>query len=128
MLAAMIKCFDEAVAKVPCVLFVYEIDAVGSRFGGDQHSMSYRTQVVNGFLQQIDRLVRPPGVILIEACNQVNRLDPAITRPDRFDQILRMPLPSLADIRRIMAKVLADTLPENEIDTLARAAICKTPA
>ena len=90
--------------------------------------MSYCTQVVNGFLQQIDRLVRTPGVILIGACNQVSRMDPAITRPGRFDQILRMPLTSLADIRRIMAKVLADTLPENEIDTLARAAVGKTPA
>ncbi len=128
MLAAMIKCFDEAVAKVPCVLFVDEIDAVGSRFGGDQHGMSYRTQVVNGFLQQIDRLARTPGLILIGACNQVSRLDPAITRPGRFDLVLRMPLPSITDIRRIMAKVLADKLPEDKIDTLARAAVGKTPA
>lgn len=128
MLAAMTKCFDEAVAKAPSVLFIDEVDSVGSRFGGDQHGMSYRVQVVNGFLQQIDRLARTPGVILIGACNQISRLDPAITRPGRFDQILKMPLPSIADIRRIMAKVLADTLPENEIDSLARAAVGKTPA
>ncbi|WP_417818827.1 AAA family ATPase [Tritonibacter scottomollicae] len=128
MLAAMTKCFDTAVAKVPCVLFIDEVDAAGSRFDGDQHGMSYRTQVVNGFLQQIDRLARTPGVILIGACNQLGRLDPAITRPGRFDQIQRMPLPSLADIRLILRKGLADTLPENEIDSLARAAIGKTPA
>ncbi|MDT0683580.1 AAA family ATPase [Roseicyclus sp. F158] len=128
MLAAMIKCFDEAIAKVPCVLFVDEIHAAGSRFGSDQHGMSYRTQVVNGFLQQIDRLARTPGLILIGACNQVSRLDPAITRPGRFDQILRMPFPSIADIKRILAKGLANTLPESEIDILARAAVGKTPA
>lgn len=128
MLAAMTKCFDEAVAKVPCVLFIDEVNSVGSRFGGDQHGMSYRVQVVNGFLQQIDRLARTPGVILIGACNQPGRLDPAITRPGRFDQILRMPLPSLADIRLILRKKLADTMPDNEIDSLARAATGKTPA
>ncbi|RAP40342.1 hypothetical protein BYZ73_15430 [Rhodovulum viride] len=128
MLAAMIKCFDEAAVKAPCVLFVDEIDAVGSSFGGDQRGMSYRVQVVNGFLQQIDRLVRTPGVILIGACNQISRLDPAITRPGRFDQTVRMPLPLIADISRILGKVLADKLSESEIDTLARAAVGKTPA
>jgi len=128
MLAAMTKCFDEAIAKTPCVLFIDEIDAVGSRFGGDQHGMSYRTQVVNGFLQQTDRLARTPGVVLIGACNQLGRLDPAITRPGRFDQIHRMPLPSLADIRLILRKRLAHMLSENEIDSLARAATGKTPA
>ncbi|QEW21115.1 ATP-dependent zinc metalloprotease FtsH [Marinibacterium anthonyi] len=128
MLAAMIKCCDAGIAKAPSVLFIDEIDSVGSRFGGDQHGMSYRTQVVNGFLQQIDRLARTPGVILIGACNQISRLDPAITRPGRFDQIHRMPLPSLADIRLILHKRLADTLPENEIDSMARAAVGKTPA
>ena len=128
MLAAMTKSFDEAIAKAPSVLFIDEVDSVGSRFGGDQHGMSYRVQVVNGFLQQIDRLARTPGVILIGACNQISRLDPAITRPGRFDQILRMPLPSLADIRLILRKGLADTLPENEIDSMARAAVGKTPA
>ncbi|MAC78371.1 MAG: hypothetical protein CML66_09940 [Rhodobacteraceae bacterium] len=128
MLDAMIKCFNEAIAKAPSVLFIDEVDSVGSRFGGDQHGMSYRTQVVNGFLQQIDRLARTPGVILIGACNQISRLDPAITRPGRFDQIQRMPLPSLADIRLILRKRLPDTLPDNEIDSLARAATGKTPA
>jgi ATP-dependent Zn protease len=64
----------------------------------------------------------------IGACNQLGRLDPAITRPGRFDQIQRMPLPSLADIRLILGKVLEAKLPENEIDTLARAATGKTPA
>jgi len=128
MLAAMIKCFDEAAAKAPCVLFVDEIDAVGSRFGGDQHGMSYRVQVVNGFLQQIDRLARTPGVILIGACNQISRLDPAITRPGRFDQTVRMPLPSIGDISRILGKLLADKLSESAIDTLARAAVGKPSA
>lgn len=124
----MTQCFDDATAQAPCILFVDEIDAAGSRFDGDPHGMSYRVQVVNGFLQQIDRLARTPGVILIGACNQMGRLDPAITRPGRFDHIVRMPLPSLADIKRILAKVLADKMPESEIDTLARAAVGKTPA
>lgn len=128
MLAAMTQCFDDATAQAPCILFVDEIDAAGSRFDGDPHGMSYRVQVVNGFLQQIDRLARTPGVILIGACNQMGRLDPAITRPGRFDQIVRMPLPSLADIKRILAKVLVDKMTESEIDTLARAAVGKTPA
>ncbi|MCE8419619.1 AAA family ATPase [Rhodovulum sulfidophilum] len=90
--------------------------------------MSYRVQVVNGFLQQIDRLARTPGVILIGACNQISRLDPAITRPGRFDQTVRMPLPSIADISWILGKVLADKLSESAIDTLARAAVGKTLA
>ncbi len=128
MLAAMIKCFDEAIAQAPCILFIDEIDAAGSRFDGDHHNMNYRAQVVNGFLQQIDRLALTPGVILVGACNQLNRLDPAITRPGRFDQTVRMPLPSLQDIIRILSKVLSGALPEGEIAQLAREAVGKTPA
>ncbi|WP_420003054.1 AAA family ATPase [Arenibacterium sp. LLYu02] len=128
MLAAMSKCFEEASAKAPCVFFIDEIDAAGSRFSGDLHGKTYHTQVVNGFLQQIDRLARTPGLILVGACNRISQLDPAITRPGRFDQILRMPLPSIADIRRILDKVLADKLPEDEISSLARAASGNPPA
>ena len=128
MLSAMRKCFDDAISRAPSILFIDEIDAVGSRFDGDQHGMNYRTQVVNGFLQQIDRLTVTPGVILIGACNQLDRLDPAITRPGRFDEIVRMPLPTRKDIARILEKRISDALDPSDILQLAKEAVGKTPA
>lgn len=128
MLAAMERCFESAMAQTPCILFIDEIDAAGSRFGGDTQGWNYRTQVVTGFLQQIDRLAAKPGVLLVGACNQLDRLDPAITRPGRFDRTVGMPFPSLADITRILTSGVGSALPSRETEQLAREAIGRTPA
>lgn len=103
MLAAMRASFAQAVQCRPSILFVDEIDAAGSRVSSDWHGEGYRSYVITGFLQQIDMLMQKEGVLLVGACNFLNRLDPAITRPGRFDLILEMPQPSATGLYAILA-------------------------
>ncbi|MGE4325795.1 MAG: AAA family ATPase, partial [Pseudodonghicola sp.] len=119
---------SRSITQAPCILFIDEVDAAGSRFSRDQNGKTYHTQVVNGFLQQIDRLSRDPGVILVGACNQVASLDPAILRPGRFDEIVEMPLPGPEDIVGILNGALKGALSAPETISLAREAVGRTPA
>lgn len=107
MLAAMRKTFAKAVAARPSVLFIDEVDSAGSRFAHDTNNRNYRTQVINGLLQEIDALNRQEGVLLMGACNQRNTLDPAILRPGRFDLHVEMPLPDAEMIAGILARSFA---------------------
>lgn len=106
MLRAMRTCFAQAIADRPSVLFIDEIDSAGSRFDSDRHATNYRTQVINGFLQEIDALNRQEGVLLIGACNRPETLDPAILRPGRFDLHVEVPPPDLGMITALLAKAL----------------------
>ncbi|MCV6825402.1 MULTISPECIES: AAA family ATPase [Halocynthiibacter] len=133
MLNAMRASFDEALKASPAVLFIDEIDAVGSRFGSDHNGKSYRVQVINGFLEQVDRLARHEGVILVGACNRVESLDPAIQRPGRFDEIIEMPLPDLHDITAMLRGALGQscdkaTVTSPAITSLAHSCVGRTPA
>lgn len=103
MLAAMRASFAQAVQCRPSVFLVDEVDAVGSRVSSDRHAEGYRGYVITGFLQQIDMLMQKEGVLLIGACNFLNRLDPAITRPGRFDLVVEMPQPTAAGLYNILS-------------------------
>ena len=120
MLKAMQACFAEAMAAAPCVLFIDEIDAAGSRFGADTHGLSYRRQVVNGFLLAVDQLNLAGGVILIGACNDPAALDPAILRPGRFDRHVEVPLPDRAAIAQVLRQGLGARVDATGIEALAR--------
>ncbi|WP_146284771.1 AAA family ATPase, partial [Gemmobacter aquaticus] len=120
MLKAMSACFAEAMAAAPCVLFIDEIDAAGSRFGGDTHGVSYRRQVMNGFLLAVDQLNLAGGVILIGACNDPATLDPAILRPGRFDRHVEVPLPDRAAIAQVLRQALGARVDAAGIEALAR--------
>lgn len=126
MLAAMCESFEEARQQKPCVMFIDEIDSAGSRFDDDNHSRSYRVQVINEFLRQIDLLIREEGVLLIGACNNIDALDPAITRPGRFDLHHQMPRPPVAQIRIMLAHALPDA--GEDLQPLARLFAGQTPA
>lgn len=128
MLAAMRRTFTEAREAAPCILFIDEIDAAGSRDDGDRQGRDYRTQVINGFLEEVDKIAREPGVILVGACNYPNRLDPAILRPGRFDVKIEVPLPDRSFLEAMLTDALGDTLTPFEIARLARDAVGKTPA
>lgn len=128
MLSAMIESFDQAIKAAPCVLFIDEIDACGSRLDGSPHNRNYRTQVINGFLEQIDRLMRSEGVLLIGACNFPETLDPAILRDGRFDLKCEMPLPDRAAIYAMLSRGLGDRLAPDELGALSTEATGKTPA
>ena len=126
LLAAMRATFAEAKRLKPAILFIDEIDAAGSRFGGDAQLLSYRTQVINGFLQEIDALMQDEGVLLIGACNTPERLDPAILRPGRFDLHLEVPRPDRDAIRGILAR--AFDAPTGTLHPLARRLAGRTAA
>jgi len=120
MLSAMRASFAEALAARPCVLFVDEVDAAGSRDDQDSHNASYRRQVVNAYIEQIDLLNRAEGVLLVGACNNPDALDPAIRRPGRFDRAIEVPLPDRGAIMTMLTAALGSHLPAAEIETLAR--------
>ncbi|WP_174800949.1 AAA family ATPase [Martelella limonii] len=128
MLAAMQASFAEAKGKKPAILFIDEIDAAGSRTARDDHAVTYRTQVINGFIEQVDLLMQAEGVLLVGACNDPSRLDPAILREGRFDLKCEVPRPDHATILSIMRLHLASHFPEETLETLARRAIGLTAA
>ncbi|OWY06886.1 AAA family ATPase [Thioclava sp. IC9] len=128
MLAAMRKSFAEARAAAPCVMFIDEIDAVGSREDRDPRNRNYRDQVINAFLEEVDALSREPGVLLVGACNYPTRIDPAILRPGRFDVSLEVPLPDRHFLEAMLRDALAGTLTDADFAEIARVAVGHTPA
>ena len=128
LLAAMRTSFAQAVQARPSILFVDELDAVGSRVSSDRHGEGYRGYVITGFLQQIDILMQKEGVLLVGACNFLNRLDPAIIRPGRFDLILEMPQPSAAGLYAILAGHFPSGVDHKALRDLATRAVGATAA
>ena len=106
MLREMRRSFAEALRRKPSVLFIDEADAAGSRDGSDRHGSSYRAQVINQFLTEIDQLQRAEGVVLIGATNHGDALDPAILRAGRFDLHCSLDRPSPAQIRHMLARAM----------------------
>lgn len=84
------KLFEEARKNAPSIIFIDEIDAVAKqRYNGN----SYSEQTLNQLLTEMDGFNETENVILIAATNHIEVLDPAITRPGRFDRIIHIPLP-----------------------------------
>ena len=125
MLGAMRKSFAEAIERKPAVLFIDEIDSAGARDSVDKNNSNYRRNVINQFLAEIDALMRAEGVLLIGACNHPGNLDPAILRPGRFDHHAELGRPTLAQIRHMISRVLAD---DSKLEELVRAFAGQTPA
>ena len=128
MLREMRKSFAEARRLAPAILFIDEIDSVGSRESGDRNGSSYQRQVINGFLGELNGISRDEGVIVIGACNHPNRIDPAVLRAGRFDIKLQMPLPDAVAIRGILERHLAGEIADGELQTLATASVGRSAA
>ena len=99
--------FRQAKEKAPCIVFIDEIDAIGQkrdgRFGGNDE----REQTLNQLLTEMDGFEGNTGVIILAATNRPESLDPALTRPGRFDRRVPVELPDLAGreaILRVHAK------------------------
>jgi ATP-dependent Zn protease len=92
MLKAMVKTFDRARGKAPCILLVDEVDSFTDR-EKDHHNQDYMRGVVNGFLEQLDGAKGREGVIVIGACNNPAVIDPAIVRSGRLDRHIEIGLP-----------------------------------
>ncbi len=96
--------FKQAKDNAPCIIFLDEIDAVGRRRGGGFSSGGHdeREQTLNAILVEMDGFEASDQVIVIAATNRVDVLDPALTRPGRFDRTVAVQLPDVAGRRQIL--------------------------
>ena len=89
--------FSQAKEKAPCIVFIDEIDAIGQkRSGGAMGGNDEREQTLNQLLTEMDGFEGNNGVIILAATNRPESLDPALTRPGRFDRRVPVELPDLA--------------------------------
>lgn len=128
MLREMRKTFAEARSRAPCILFIDEIDAVGSRASRDPHNSNYRTQVINAFLGEMNAIALQEGVIVVGACNFIDRIDPAVLRAGRFDLKIKVPLPDAAGLLALLRRHLRDEIADEDLTALARASVGCSPA
>ena len=117
--------FKQAKEKAPCIVFIDEIDAIGKkRGGGALGGNDEREQTLNQLLTEMDGFEDNAGVIILAATNRPESLDPALTRPGRFDRQVPVTLPDLAG-RVAILKVHAakiKTAPSIDYDKVARMA------
>ena len=117
--------FKQAKEKAPCIVFIDEIDAIGQkRSGGQYGGNDEREQTLNQLLTEMDGFEGNTGVIILAATNRPDSLDPALTRPGRFDRRVPVELPDLKgreEILRVHAKKVA-LAPGIDFTTVARMA------
>ncbi len=95
--------FKQAKEKAPCIVFIDEIDAIGQkRSGGTVGGNDEREQTLNQLLTEMDGFDDNTGVIILAATNRPESLDPALTRPGRFDRRVPVELPDLAGREAIL--------------------------
>lgn len=128
MLSAMRQSFAEAHRLAPCVLVIDEIDAVGSRSDTDRHASSYRTQVINGFLGELDAIAKNEGVVVIGTCNHAERMDPAVIRAGRIDIKIHVAMPDAEAILAILRHHLREDIANEELVTLSHLAVGRSAA
>jgi cell division protease FtsH len=97
--------FKQAKENAPCIIFLDEIDAVGRRRGGGFNSGGHdeREQTLNAILVEMDGFEASDQVIVIAGTNRLDVLDPALTRPGRFDRSIQVPLPDVKGRAEILA-------------------------
>ena len=109
--------FKQAKKKAPCIVFIDEIDAIGQKrnsgnFGGNDE----REQTLNQLLTEMDGFEGNSGVIILAATNRPESLDPALTRPGRFDRRVPVELPDLKGREAILKVHAAKVKTEDNID------------
>lgn len=116
--------FKQAQQNAPCIIFIDELDAIGksrdSRFGGNDE----REQTLNQLLTEMDGFEGNNGVIILAATNRPESLDPALTRPGRFDRRVPVELPDLAGREAILKVHARKIKASDDVDfhTIARMA------
>ena len=120
--------FKQAKEKAPCIVFIDEIDAIGQkRSGGQYGGNDEREQTLNQLLTEMDGFEGNNGVIILAATNRPESLDPALTRPGRFDRRVPVELPDLKgreDILKVHAKKIkiAEDVDFNKVARMASGA------
>ena len=116
--------FKQAKEKAPCIVFIDEIDAIGKKRDNQLSSNDEREQTLNQLLTEMDGFEGKNGVIILAATNRPESLDPALTRPGRFDRRVPVELPDLAGreaILKVHAKKIK-TADDVDFHTIARMA------
>ena len=116
--------FKQAKEKAPCIVFIDEIDAIGQKRDGRISGNDEREQTLNQLLTEMDGFGGNTGVIILAATNRPETLDPALTRPGRFDRRVPVELPDLQGreaILRVHAKKIKLT-PGIDFERIARMA------
>ena len=116
--------FKQAKEKAPCIIFIDEIDAIGKKRDGQFSGNDEREQTLNQLLTEMDGFEGNNGVIILAATNRPESLDPALTRPGRFDRRVPVELPDLKG-REAILKVHAakiKTVPGIDYQKIARMA------
>lgn len=116
--------FKQAREKAPCIVFIDEIDTIGKkRDGAGMNGNDEREQTLNQLLAEMDGFDGSKGVVLLAATNRPDSLDPALTRPGRFDRRIPVELPDFAGREAILKLHAKDIKCSNNIDfnVIARA-------
>ena len=116
--------FRQAKEKAPCIVFIDEIDAIGKKRDNQLSTNDEREQSLNQLLTELDGFAGNNGVIILAATNRPESLDPALTRPGRFDRRVPVELPDLAGreaILRVHAKKIK-VAPDVDLAKIARMA------
>ena len=116
--------FRQAKEKAPCIVFIDEIDAIGQKRDGRLGGNDEREQTLNQLLTEMDGFGGNTGVIILAATNRPETLDPALTRPGRFDRRVPVELPDLKGreaILRVHAKKVK-VVPGVDFEKIARMA------
>lgn len=116
--------FRQAKEKAPCIVFIDEIDAIGKKRDNKLSTNDEREQTLNQLLTEMDGFEGNNGVIILAATNRPESLDPALTRPGRFDRRVPVELPDLAGreaILRVHAKKIK-VAPDVDLAKIARMA------
>jgi ATP-dependent Zn protease len=107
--AAIRASFAEAARNQPAILFIDEIDSIPKR-GATNNYDEWWTAVVNTVLEQMDGFDRREGVVVIGACNDPSRLDPALVRAGRLDKHVKIPMPDTPALAGILRTHLGEDL------------------
>ncbi len=110
--------FKQAKEKAPCIVFIDEIDAIGKKRDGKFSGNDEREQTLNQLLTEMDGFEGNTGVIILAATNRPESLDPALTRPGRFDRRVPVELPDLKGREEILKVHAAKIKTEQGIDYL----------
>ena len=119
--------FKQAKEKAPCIVFIDEIDAIGKKRDGQIGGNDEREQTLNQLLTEMDGFEGNTGVIILAATNRPESLDPALTRPGRFDRRVPVELPDLKgreEILKVHAKKIkvAEDVDFNKVARMASGA------
>ena len=100
-LAAIHSSFEEARRYQPAILFIDEIDSIGNREQFSGHELPYQTPVVNALLEELDGFEGRDQVVVIAATNYAEKVDPALKRAGRLDQVVHVSYPNVAALEHI---------------------------